>query len=180
MARGRAPTGEPAFACEMTKWLDTNYHNIVPELAADTTFTLHSSQLVDQVKEAKAAGFNPKPVLLGPVSYLWLGKIKGAAFNKLDLLEHLLPVYNEVLTSLTALGVEWVQIDEPILVLDLPAAWKEAFESAYAKFKSSFLCKTAFSPPFSKAVCCLLGGAIPSILHSWNDQGKPISTIFFV
>jgi len=139
MARGRAPTGEPAFACEMTKWLDTNYHNIVPELAADTTFTLHSSQLVDQVKEAKAAGFNPKPVLLGPVSYLWLGKIKGAAFNKLDLLEHLLPVYNEVLTSLTALGVEWVQIDEPILVLDLPAAWKEAFESAYAKFKTHTL-----------------------------------------
>lgn len=131
MARGRAPTGEPTFACEMTKWFDTNYHYIVPELAADTDFHLASTQLLDQVKEAKAAGFNPKPVLLGPLSYLWLGKVKGQDFDKLDLLPRLLPVYAEVLQYLAALGVEWVQVDEPILVLDLPLAWQNAFESAY-------------------------------------------------
>nr|WP_217630020.1 5-methyltetrahydropteroyltriglutamate--homocysteine S-methyltransferase [Thiothrix caldifontis] len=136
MARGRAPTGEPTFACEMTKWFDTNYHYIVPELAADTDFHLASTQLLDQVKEAKAAGFNPKPVLLGPLSYLWLGKVKGQDFDKLELLPRLLPVYVEVLQYLAALGVEWVQIDEPILVLDLPLAWQNAFESAYNQLQS--------------------------------------------
>ncbi len=131
MARGRAPTGEPTFAGEMTKWFDTNYHYIVPELAADTDFHLASTQLLDQVKEAKAAGFTPKPVLLGPLSYLWLGKVKGQDFDKLELLHRLLPVYAEILQYLAALGVEWVQVDEPILVLDLPLAWQNAFESAY-------------------------------------------------
>ncbi|MDQ5768729.1 5-methyltetrahydropteroyltriglutamate--homocysteine S-methyltransferase [Thiothrix subterranea] len=139
MARGRAPTGEPTFACEMTKWFDTNYHYIVPELASDTDFHLASTQLLDQVKEAKAAGFNPKPVLLGPLSYLWLGKVKGQEFDKLELLPRLLPVYVEVLQYLAALGVEWVQIDEPILVLDLPLAWQNAFESAYNQLQTRSL-----------------------------------------
>jgi 5-methyltetrahydropteroyltriglutamate--homocysteine methyltransferase len=136
MARGRAPTGEPTFACEMTKWFDTNYHYIVPELAADTDFHLASTQLLDQVKEAKAAGFNPKPVLLGPLSYLWLGKVKGQDFDKLELLHRLLPVYTEILQYLAALGVEWVQVDEPILVLDLPLAWQNAFESVYNQLQT--------------------------------------------
>lgn len=131
MARGRAPTGEPTFAGEMTKWFDTNYHYIVPELASDTDFHLASTQLLDQVKEAQAAGYTPKPVLLGPLSYLWLGKVKGDAFDKLELLPRLLPVYAEVLQYLAALGVEWVQIDEPILVLDLPLVWQNAFEAVY-------------------------------------------------
>ena len=139
MARGRAPTGEPTFACEMTKWFDTNYHYIVPELASDTDFHLASTLLLDQVKEAKAAGFNPKPVLLGPLSYLWLGKVKGQEFDKLELLPRLLPVYVEVLQYLAALGVEWVQIDEPILVLDLPLAWQNAFESAYNQLQTRSL-----------------------------------------
>lgn len=136
MARGRAPTGEPTFAGEMTKWFDTNYHYIVPELSSDTDFHLASTQLLDQVKEAKAAGFNPKPVLLGPLSYLWLGKVKGQESDKLELLPRLLPVYVEMLQYLAALGVEWVQIDEPILVLDLPLAWQNAFESAYNQLQS--------------------------------------------
>ena len=136
MARGRAPQGEPTFACEMTKWFDTNYHYIVPELAADTDFHLASTQLLDQVKEAKAAGFTPKPVLLGPLSYLWLGKVKGQDFDKLELLHRLLPVYAEILQYLAALGVEWVQVDEPILVLDLPLAWQNAFESTYNQLQT--------------------------------------------
>ncbi len=136
MARGRAPTGEPTFACEMTKWFDTNYHYIVPELATDTDFHLASTQLLDQVKEAQAAGFTPKPVLLGPLSYLWLGKVKGQDFDKLELLHRLLPVYAEILQYLAALGVEWVQVDEPILVLDLPLAWQNAFESTYNQLQT--------------------------------------------
>ena len=136
MARGRAPTGEPTFACEMTKWFDTNYHYIVPELAADMDFHLVSTQLLDQVKEAKATGFTPKPVLLGPLSYLWLGKVKGQDFDKLELLHRLLPVYAEILQYLSALGVEWVQVDEPILVLDLPLAWQNAFESTYNQLQT--------------------------------------------
>lgn len=139
MARGRAPTGEPTFACEMTKWFDTNYHYIVPELAVDTDFHLASTLLLDQVKEAQAAGCNPKPVLLGPLSYLWLGKVKGQDFDKLDLLPRLLPVYTELLQYLAALGAEWVQIDEPILVLDLPLAWQNAFEATYNQIQTRSL-----------------------------------------
>jgi 5-methyltetrahydropteroyltriglutamate--homocysteine methyltransferase len=87
--------------------------------------------LFDNVEEAKAPGHTVKPVILGPLTYLWQGKAKGDDFDKLDLLERLLPVYNEMLGRLAAQGVEWVQIDEPILSLDLPQAWKNAFERAY-------------------------------------------------
>lgn len=139
MARGRAPTGEPTFACEMTKWFDTNYHYIVPELHADSRFQLASRLLLDQVKEAQAAGFTPKPVLLGPLSYLWLGKVKGQAFDKLELLPRLIPVYAEILHHLSELGVTWVQIDEPILVLDLPLAWQNAFEATYNQLQTRHL-----------------------------------------
>ncbi|PMZ63382.1 5-methyltetrahydropteroyltriglutamate--homocysteine S-methyltransferase, partial [Pseudomonas sp. GW247-3R2A] len=88
-------------------------------------------QLFDEVDEAKALGHNVKPVIIGPLTYLWLGKAKGNDFDKLDLLERLLPIYGEILGRLAAQGVEWVQIDEPILTLDLPQAWKNAFERAY-------------------------------------------------
>ncbi|MEW6353526.1 MAG: 5-methyltetrahydropteroyltriglutamate--homocysteine S-methyltransferase [Pseudomonadota bacterium] len=135
MARGRAP-GDKAgqadtFACEMTKWFDTNYHYIVPEFSADQTFRIASGKLFDELAEAQALGYKAKPVLVGPLTYLWLGKTKGAAFDKLNLLERLLPVYGEILARLKAAGVEWVQIDEPILALDLPQAWKDRFESTY-------------------------------------------------
>ncbi len=132
MARGTAPTGEPVSACEMTKWFDTNYHYIVPELNADQTFTLSSTKLPDEIREAKALGFNPKPTLIGPLTYLWLGKIKGADFHKLTLLDRLLPVYREILIGLRQAGATWVQMDEPALVLDLPPAWLEAYGRAYA------------------------------------------------
>lgn len=120
-----------AHAQEMTKWFDTNYHYLVPEFTADQQFQLSWEQLFEEVEEAQALGHRVKPVLIGPLTYLWLGKAKGSEFDRLDLLERLLPVYGEILQRLAAQGVEWVQIDEPILVLDLPQAWKNAFERAY-------------------------------------------------
>ncbi len=119
------------YAQELTKWFDTNYHYLVPEFSADQQFKLSWEQLFDEVDEAKALGHNVKPVIIGPLTYLWLGKAKGNDFDKLDLLERLLPVYGEILGRLAAQGVEWVQIDEPILTLDLPQEWKNAFERAY-------------------------------------------------
>ena len=137
MARGATATccggehGQTQYAQELTKWFDTNYHYLVPEFSAEQSFKLSWEQLFDEVAEARALGHNVKPVIIGPLTYLWLGKAKGNHFDKLDLLERLLPVYNEILGRLAAQGVEWVQIDEPILTLDLPQAWKNAFERAY-------------------------------------------------
>ncbi|MDO7900096.1 5-methyltetrahydropteroyltriglutamate--homocysteine S-methyltransferase [Pseudomonas citrulli] len=136
MARGATASccaghGQAQHAQELTKWFDTNYHYLVPEFSADQAFSLSWEQLFDEVDEAHALGHRVKPVLIGPLTYLWLGKAKGADFDKLDLLEQLLPVYGEILNRLQRQGVEWVQIDEPILTLDLPQAWKNAFERAY-------------------------------------------------
>src|SRR3546814_506601 len=138
MGRGRAPTGTPTAACEMTKWFDTNYHYIVPELVPGQTFRIARDYLFDQVQEAQALGHQVKPVIPGPLTWLWQGK--GDAFTggagdaaKLSLLDALLPVYVEVLARLVRQGVQWVQIDEPILALDLPQAWRDAFRAAYAR-----------------------------------------------
>ena len=135
MARGRAPSGEPAAACEMTKWFDTNYHYIVPEFSPGQEFRLSCNKLFDEVAEAQALGYRVKPVLPGPLTYLWLGKTRQGDFDKLELLDTLIPVYSEILLRLKEQGVEWVQIDEPILSLDLPPAWRNAFESAYNRLQ---------------------------------------------
>jgi 5-methyltetrahydropteroyltriglutamate--homocysteine methyltransferase len=135
MARGVSRNGAQTFACEMTKWFDTNYHYLVPEFSHGQSFSLQWTQLFDEVDEARALGHKVKPVVLGPLSYLWLGKTKGAEFDKLELLEALLPVYVEIFNRLAAQGVEWVQIDEPALVLDLPADWKAAYESVYNRLQ---------------------------------------------
>ena len=131
MARGVNHAGKSTFACEMTKWFDTNYHYLVPEFTAEQTFSLQWTQLFAEVAEAQALGHAVKPVVLGPLTYLWLGKVKGESFNRLDLLERLLPVYDQLLERLADQGVEWVQIDEPALVMDLPQEWKVAYERAY-------------------------------------------------
>ena len=139
VARGRSATGtEDHAACcggvaagEMTKWFDTNYHYIVPEFTATTVFSLNASHLLAQIAEAKAQGINAKPIIVGPVTYLAIGKAKDDS-NKLALLEQLLPVYAELLTALATAGVEWVQIDEPILVTELNSEWQDAFRTAYA------------------------------------------------
>ncbi|NAW65435.1 5-methyltetrahydropteroyltriglutamate--homocysteine S-methyltransferase [Photobacterium halotolerans] len=133
VARGRSANDSGCHcvhAGEMTKWFDTNYHYIVPEFTADTRFELNPERLLAQLTEAKAQGVAAKPVLIGPVTYLWLGKEKDNS-NKLDLLDQLLPVYEQLLTLLADNGVEWVQIDEPILVTELSAEWQQALSKAY-------------------------------------------------
>lgn len=135
MARGRAPSGVDTHACEMTKWFDTNYHYIVPEFNVDQQFKISSTKLFAEINEARQLGKPIKPVLLGPLSYLWLGKAKQANFDKLCLLEKIKKTYIEILTKLRDLGVEWVQIDEPILVLDLPETWQKAFQQTYQQLQ---------------------------------------------
>jgi 5-methyltetrahydropteroyltriglutamate--homocysteine methyltransferase len=143
IARGRsaASANEPAPCCgevaagEMTKWFDTNYHYLVPEFTAATAFKLDASRLLEQLAETKAQGVNAKPVIIGPVAYLWLGKAKDDS-GKLALLPKLLPVYAELLETLATEGVEWVQIDEPILVTELDTAWQNAFDTAYRHLRA--------------------------------------------
>ncbi len=135
MARGRAPSGLDTHACEMTKWFDTNYHYIVPEFHENQHFTLYFNKLFSEISEAKKLGKKIKPILLGPLSYLWLGKCKNPQINKLTFLDNLQTVYVEILNKLHDLGIEWVQIDEPILVLDLPESWHKAFQHTYQKFQ---------------------------------------------
>ncbi|MCX8048614.1 MAG: 5-methyltetrahydropteroyltriglutamate--homocysteine S-methyltransferase [Methylohalobius sp.] len=132
MARGRAPGREPQPACELTKWFDTNYHYLVPELMPELKFSVSSEKLFAEFEEAKSIlGQKAKPVLLGPLTWLYLGKCQGEVCAKLALLPRVLPVYGEILTRLASQGARWVQIDEPILALDLDQNWRAAFESAY-------------------------------------------------
>ncbi|SDZ15216.1 methionine synthase (B12-independent) [Variovorax sp. YR266] len=144
VARGRsAQSAEDHAGCcggvaagEMTKWFDTNYHYIVPEFTSATEFKLDASRILEQFAEAKAQGVKAKPVLVGPVTYLSIGKAKDDS-DKLALLPRLLPVYAELLDALAAQGVEWVQIDEPLLVTELDADWQHAFNTAYHHLKAA-------------------------------------------
>ncbi|QYD71824.1 5-methyltetrahydropteroyltriglutamate--homocysteine S-methyltransferase [Paraburkholderia edwinii] len=147
VARGRSAQGTEAAeatqehdACcggvaagEMTKWFDTNYHYIVPEFTSATNFSLDATRLVAQLGEARSCGVHAKPVIIGPVTYLWLGKSKdpNGAWDRLALLPKLLPVYGALLDTFAALGIDWVQIDEPALVTELDANWRNAFVTAY-------------------------------------------------
>jgi 5-methyltetrahydropteroyltriglutamate--homocysteine methyltransferase len=138
VARGRS-ANESACSCvqagEMTKWFDTNYHYIVPEFTAATEFRLDASRLLDQLEEARRLGLQAKPVIVGPVTYLWLGKSKDDS-DKLALLPRLLPLYAALLHQLAELGIEWVQIDEPVLVTELDAEWQQALVAAYEVLKT--------------------------------------------
>jgi 5-methyltetrahydropteroyltriglutamate--homocysteine methyltransferase len=125
----RGSKDQPAM--EMTKWFDTNYHYIVPEFHRDTRFRLGAEWLFEEVEEAKALKLNPKPVLIGPLTYLFLGKAKEEGFDRLELLPHLVRVYAEILRRLKDQGVAWVQMDEPALVLDLPLDWLAGYREAY-------------------------------------------------
>lgn len=144
VARGRsAHSGEGHAQCcggvaagEMTKWFDTNYHYIVPEFTAATQFKLDATRLLEQLAEAKAQQINAKPVIIGPVTYLAIGKAKDDS-DRLALLPQLVNVYTELLEILAAQGVEWVQVDEPILVTELDTQWQHAFNLAYHQLKSS-------------------------------------------
>ncbi|TCG05807.1 5-methyltetrahydropteroyltriglutamate--homocysteine S-methyltransferase [Paraburkholderia steynii] len=156
VARGRsAQNAEAHGACcggvaagEMTKWFDTNYHYIVPEFDANTQFSLDPSRLLQQINEARELGVNVKPVIIGPVTYLWLGKAKDDS-DKLALLPRLLPVYAALLDYFTAQGIDWVQIDEPVLVTELDAKWRDAFVTAYDALSArrvKLLLATYFGP----------------------------------
>ncbi|MDP6349211.1 MAG: 5-methyltetrahydropteroyltriglutamate--homocysteine S-methyltransferase [Chloroflexota bacterium] len=131
MARGHQEGDVDLPAMEMTKWFDTNYHYIVPEFYAGQSFQFASTKPVDEFSEAREQGVATRPVLVGPVTYLLLGKSDDEAFDPLTLLDSILPIYAEVLQRLEAAGAEWVQIDEPVLVLDLEPAARDAFARAY-------------------------------------------------
>jgi len=131
MARGAQQGEQTLAAMEMTKWFDTNYHYIVPEIEKDQTYRLASTKVVDEFIEAKEAGIHTRPVLLGPVSYLLLSKSVSHDDVPLNTLSRLLPVYAEVLQRLASAGADWVQIDEPCLVLDLDEAAHKAYTDAY-------------------------------------------------
>ncbi|MGB5146763.1 MAG: 5-methyltetrahydropteroyltriglutamate--homocysteine S-methyltransferase [Porticoccaceae bacterium] len=149
LARGRAPSGSPAPACEMTKWFDTNYHYLVPELSVGQAFRLSGMRLFDQVAEAQALGLRPKPVLVGPLTWLWLARPASERDDRLELVPGLLAAYRQILVRLAAQGVDWVQLDEPILALDLPAPWQAAFADVYAALADSgvsVLLATYFGP----------------------------------
>ena len=133
-AHGEHHHGHGVPAQEMTKWFDTNYHYMVPEFSADQAFSLASTKVIDEYREAKALGYQTRPVLVGPVTFLKLGKGESESFDRLSLLPKLLPVYVEVLKKLVAEGAEWVQLDEPCLVLDLDAATTAALKTAYSEF----------------------------------------------
>ncbi|CAI0452380.1 unnamed protein product [Linum tenue] len=136
MARGNASV--PAM--EMTKWFDTNYHYIVPELGPDVKFSYASHKAVDEYKEAKALGVDTVPVLVGPVSYLLLSKpAKGVDknFSLLSLLDKIIPVYKQVVSDLKSAGATWIQFDEPKLVMDLEAHELKAFTLAYSELETS-------------------------------------------
>jgi 5-methyltetrahydropteroyltriglutamate--homocysteine methyltransferase len=122
---------------EMTKWFDTNYHYIVPEFKAETKFKLSGSKPFDEFKEALALGIKTKPVLIGPLTYLYLGKSSSSEFERLTLLDRLLPMYAEILRQLGTLGAEWVQIDEPILAFELSSDWQTAFLQTYRTLRSA-------------------------------------------
>jgi 5-methyltetrahydropteroyltriglutamate--homocysteine methyltransferase len=136
MARGYQKDGLDITAMEMTKWFDTNYHYIVPEFTADHQFRIFSEKVFEEFNLAKqVTGSIPKPVLIGPVSYLLLGKEKQAGFDKINLIKKVVPVYIEIFKRLQSQGAVWVQLDEPFLTLDVTEKEKEAFIYAYREIK---------------------------------------------
>lgn len=149
LARGVQRDGVDLRALEMTKWFDTNYHYLVPELHRDQQFRLRSDKPVAEYLEARAAGFAARPVLLGPVSFLLLSKTVDGS-DRLDLLERLLPVYAELLGRLHAAGADWVQIDEPCLALELDVDDHAVFRFAYAGLQQVKRPKLLLTPYFGE------------------------------
>ncbi|MDW6003779.1 5-methyltetrahydropteroyltriglutamate--homocysteine S-methyltransferase [Vibrio mangrovi] len=149
IARGQSQQGcdcQGSAASDMTKWFNTNYHYIVPEFSAQDSFEVSWPQLFDEVNEAIQQGHQVKPVLLGPLSYLYLGKSVEDGFERLSLLPQLITAYQEILAKLAEQGVSWVQIDEPILALELDASWLGALKSTYQQLqgKTKLLLTTYF------------------------------------
>lgn len=138
MARGFQQDGLDITAMEMTKWFDTNYHYIVPEFRKNQEFKLFSNKIIEEFISAKQSGINAKPVIIGLLTYLLLGKEKEEGFDKLDLAQNLLPVYIKILKELENHGAEYIQFDEPFLALDLNEKAKETYEFVYAEIRKQF------------------------------------------
>ncbi|CUR53007.1 5-methyltetrahydropteroyltriglutamate--homocysteine S-methyltransferase [Buchnera aphidicola] len=137
VARGTKSTNETnGHASEMTKWFNTNYHYIVPEFYKDQNFSFSWKQILEEIDEAREFNLPIKVVLLSPVTYLWLGKVKGHRFNKLKLLPDLIKIYQKIFKEIQKKNITWIQIDEPILAFDLDESWKEAIYYTYKKFES--------------------------------------------
>lgn len=136
-ARGFQQDGIDVTASEMTKWFDTNYHYMVPEFVKNQTFKLTSEKFLNEYNEAKAIGIDTKPVLIGPITYLLLGKEKEEGFHRIDLIDKLLPVYEEILAKLSAAGAQYIQIDEPYLALDIEEKVKELYPKVFARLNAA-------------------------------------------
>ncbi|MEU8440805.1 5-methyltetrahydropteroyltriglutamate--homocysteine S-methyltransferase [Streptomyces microflavus] len=174
MARGT----QDVAPLEMTKWFDTNYHYLVPELGPDTVFTADSAKQVAELKEALALGHTPRPVLVGPVTYLLLAKAApgvAADFEPLTLLDRLLPVYAEVLADLRAAGAEWVQLDEPALVQDCTAAELNAAARAYRELGSltdrSKLLVASYFGRLGEALAVLAKSPVEGLALDFTESG---------
>lgn len=167
MAHGYQDNGIDVTAMEMTKWFDTNYHYIVPEFTRDQQFSLTFNKAAREFTEALELGIKTKPVLIGPVTYLLLGKEKEAGFNRIELIDRLLPVYIQILKELENLGAEYVQIDEPSLCTDLNEEVKEVYRKAFAQIRKATRLKiiltTYFGPLADNAE--LAAGLGADILH---------------
>ncbi|OZE96858.1 5-methyltetrahydropteroyltriglutamate--homocysteine S-methyltransferase [Rhodococcus sp. 15-2388-1-1a] len=165
-----AARGTDAVApLEMTKWFDTNYHYLVPEISPDTTFSLHSEKVVDDLKQAVALGISARPVIIGPITFLLLSKAVGGGAPLLDRLDEILPLYGELLTTLAHAGAEWVQIDEPALVADRTRSEIDAAKKAY-----DFLSAVSTRPAILLASYFGdLGAALP-VLASTGVEGFSI------
>ena len=138
MARGYQKDNIDITAMEMTKWFDTNYHYIVPEFVKNQEFKYFSNSIVNEFIAAKKEGFNPKTVLIGPITYLLLGKEKEEGFDRIDLIQNLLPVYFEIIHDLINHGANTIQFDEPFLALDLDEKSKTAYQEVYKKIRKEF------------------------------------------
>lgn len=135
MARGYQKENFDVTAMEMTKWFDTNYHYIVPEFKKNQLFQIFGSKIFDELEEAQKQQINLKPILIGPISYLLLGKKKERGFSRIDLIENLFPVYIEILKKIKNQGVDWIQIDEPFLGMDLNENKQQIFKIVYSEIK---------------------------------------------
>ncbi|MCV2883313.1 5-methyltetrahydropteroyltriglutamate--homocysteine S-methyltransferase [Aestuariibacter sp. AA17] len=184
-ARGQtahAECGCQTQAGEMTKWFDTNYHYIVPQVDADTSFALNPSRINRDINEARSVGAEVKPVILGPVTYLYLAK--GADdTTKLTLLPKLLPIYAQLLANFYRHGVEWVQVDEPVLALDLNREWQTALQYAYDYLSTSNI-KLLLTSYFSDYGANLsIVSALPvagihvPVIDSWHEVNAIASTL---
>lgn len=138
LARGYQKEGFDITPMEMTKWFDTNYHYIVPEFTENQRFELSSHKALEEFSEAKAMGIFTKPVLIGPVSFVLLGKAREKDFDRLDLLPALLPVYLNLINELVENGAEWIQFDEPFLVTDLSDKAREMYKTVFNEIRSEF------------------------------------------